>query len=203
MGGGDTDVVLCSVTQQVMAKMAKSTGERGCTIKQFTWMKPPSFARRVDPIVVENWIQDIEEILAVLSCTDEQKVSFASFKLIGEAKRWWRSTILIEKQRLNPMPVMWGQFKELFFERYFLAIIWSAKAIEFLHLAQGKMKVSQYAAQFIELSQFASHLAPDEKKKIRKLEEGSRQNLFEQVIYFQAQTFTKVVNGATVIESGM
>ncbi|XP_057958459.1 uncharacterized protein LOC131151223 [Malania oleifera] len=47
IGGGDTNAVLRSVTQQ-----------------------------------------DIEEMLAVLPCMDEQKVAFATFKLKGEAKRW-------------------------------------------------------------------------------------------------------------------
>ncbi|XP_057962340.1 glycine-rich RNA-binding protein RZ1A-like [Malania oleifera] len=56
----------------------------------------------------------------------------------------------------------------------------SAKAAKFLHLVQGQMTVSQYAARFVELSRFALHLAPDEKKKARKFEEGMRQNFFEQ-----------------------
>ncbi|XP_057965549.1 exopolygalacturonase-like [Malania oleifera] len=77
---------------------------------------------------------DIEETLFVLPCTDEQKVVFAAFKLIGEAKRQWRSARLIEEQRLVPIPVTWDQFKELLFERYFPTIIRSAKAVEFVHL---------------------------------------------------------------------
>ncbi|XP_057948336.1 uncharacterized protein LOC131144008 [Malania oleifera] len=186
-----------------MAEMARSTRERGYMIEQFMRMKPPSFAKKVDPIVAENWVQDIEEILVVLSYTDKHKVSFTSFKLTGEAKCWWRSARLIKEQRPNPVPVTWSRFKELFFERYFPSIIRSAKATNFLHLAQGQMIVSQYAAQFIELSHFASHLAPDEDKKVRKFEEGLRQNLYVQVIDFQAQTFVEVVDRAAVIENGM
>ncbi|XP_057981190.1 zinc finger BED domain-containing protein RICESLEEPER 3-like [Malania oleifera] len=34
-------------------------------------MRPPSFAKGVDPLVADNWVQDIEDILAVLLCTDE------------------------------------------------------------------------------------------------------------------------------------
>ncbi|XP_057954069.1 uncharacterized protein LOC131148376 [Malania oleifera] len=142
-------------------------------------------------------------MLAVLPCTDEQKVLFVTFKLIGEAKCWWRSARLIEEQRPNPVLVMWSRFRELFFERYFPIIIWSAKVVEFMHLAQGQKTISQYAAQFIEFSQFSPHLAPNEDKKARKFEEDLRQNLFEQVIGFRAQTFAEVVDRATVIESGM
>ncbi|XP_057975930.1 uncharacterized protein LOC131163350 [Malania oleifera] len=152
-------------------------------------MNPPSFVGGLDPIVAENWVQDVEKILAVLACSDEQKVAFASFKLTGE--------------RPDPVPVSWSRFKELFFERYFPAIIRSAKATKFLHLAQGQRTVSQYATRFIELSHFAPYLAPDEEEKARNFEEGLRQNLFEQVIGFRAQTFSEVVDRAAIIESGI
>ncbi|XP_057975980.1 uncharacterized protein LOC131163405 [Malania oleifera] len=203
MGGGDIDAILGKVTQQVMAEKARSIGEHGCMIEQFTRMKPLSFTRGPDLIIVENWVQDVEEMLEVLACTDEQKVAFASFKLTGEVKRWWRLARLIEEQRPNPVPVSRSRFKELFFERYFLAIVRSAKTSEFLHLAQGQMIVSQYASRFIELLRFSPHIALDEEKKVRKFEEGLRQNLFEQVISFRAQMFMEVVDGAAIIESGM
>ncbi|XP_057982369.1 uncharacterized protein LOC131167589 [Malania oleifera] len=166
--------------------MARSSREHGCSIEQFTWMKSPYFAGGDEPIVVENWVQDNEETLAVLPCIDEQKVVFAAFKLTGEAKCWWRSVRLIEDQRLVLVPVIWDQFKELFFELYFPSIVRRAKAVKSMHLVQGQMTVSQYAAQFIELSHFAPHLAPNQEKKARK-----------------AQTFTEVVNRATIIESGI
>ncbi|XP_057956730.1 uncharacterized protein LOC131150161 [Malania oleifera] len=122
-----------------MAEMARSGGECGCIIEQFTLMKPPSFAGGLDPIAVENWVQDVEEILAVLARTNEQKVAFATFKLTGEAKSWWRLVRIIEEQKPDPVPVSWSRFKELFFERYFLTIVRSVKVAEFLHLAQGQM----------------------------------------------------------------
>ncbi|XP_057968055.1 uncharacterized protein LOC131157727 [Malania oleifera] len=166
-------------------------------------MRPPSFSGGADFLAAENWVQDIEDMLPVLKCTNEQKVVFVMFKLRGEARCWWRSARLIKEQILDLVPVMWSRFKELFFERYFPTIIWSAKAAEFMHLSQGQITVSQYVARFIELSQFVPHMALGEEKKVRKFEEGMRKNLFEQVIGFWAQTFADVVDRATVIESGM
>ncbi|XP_057969300.1 uncharacterized protein LOC131158445 [Malania oleifera] len=136
-------------------------------------MRPSLFSGGPDPLVAANWVHDMEDILAVLSCTDEQKVLFATFKLTGEAKRWWRLARL------------------------------SAKAVEFLHLTQGSLIVQQYMARIIELSQFAPFLVPDEERKVRKFEEGLRQSLLERVIGFQAQTVAEVVDRAAVIESGL
>jgi hypothetical protein len=32
----------------------------------------------------------VEELLATLGCTNEQKVAYAACKLTGEAKCWWQ-----------------------------------------------------------------------------------------------------------------
>ncbi|KAF5472045.1 hypothetical protein F2P56_008793 [Juglans regia] len=54
-------------------------------------MHPPTFDGRGDATLAEDWIQDIEELLRVINCTDVQKVLYSAFKLTGEAKRWWIS----------------------------------------------------------------------------------------------------------------
>ncbi|XP_057950855.1 zinc finger BED domain-containing protein RICESLEEPER 2-like [Malania oleifera] len=56
MGGRNSDAVLRSVTQQVMDKMARSSGEHICTIEQFTRMRPSSFSGGADPLAAENWV---------------------------------------------------------------------------------------------------------------------------------------------------
>ncbi|XP_057981285.1 uncharacterized protein LOC131166728 [Malania oleifera] len=166
-------------------------------------MKPPSFSRGSDPLVAESWVQSIEDMLVVLPCTDEHKEVFVTFKLTREAKCWWRSTNLIEEKRLDLVAVTWSQFLELFFDRYFPAIVRRVKAVEFLHLTQEQLTIQQYATCSIELSRFSPHLVPDKEKKARKFEEDLRQNLFEQVIGFQAQIFAEVVDKAAIIESDM
>ncbi|XP_057957137.1 AT-hook motif nuclear-localized protein 20-like [Malania oleifera] len=92
--------------------MARSSGERSCSIEQFMRMKPPSFVGGDDLIVAENWVQDIKVTLMVLLCMDEQKViGFRSQKfteivdraaiiesvLLSEfailANRWWAGQV--------------------------------------------------------------------------------------------------------------
>jgi hypothetical protein len=45
-----------------------------------------SFDGRGDHICVENWMNDVEELLATLGCMNEHKVAYAAYKLTGEAK---------------------------------------------------------------------------------------------------------------------
>ncbi|XP_057950876.1 uncharacterized protein LOC131145695 [Malania oleifera] len=141
MGGRDQNVVLRSITQQVRAKMARGSQERSCTIEQFMRIRPPSFFGGAVPLMAKNWVQDIDEMMAVLPRTNEQKVLFATFKLIDEAKGLWRSTKLLEEQTLDPITLTWNHFWEIFFERYFPSIVRSVKAVEFLHLTQGPMTI--------------------------------------------------------------
>ncbi|XP_057953937.1 uncharacterized protein LOC131148227 [Malania oleifera] len=202
MARRDFDALLRNVTQQVMSEMVRSLGGWSYMIEQFTRMRPPSFSRGADPLVAENWVQDIKDIMVILPCTDEQKVLFATFKLTGEAKRWWRSTRLLEEQRPDPVMVMSYHFREIFYKRYFLVTVMSAKAAEFLHLTQEPMTVQQYVARFIKLSRFAPYLVPDEERRARKFAKGLRQSLYEQVIGFWAQTFAEVVDRVRVIEGG-
>ncbi|XP_057965316.1 uncharacterized protein LOC131155885 [Malania oleifera] len=151
--------------------MARSSGGRSCMIEQFTSMRPISFSGGADPLVAENWVQDMEDMLAVLLCIDELKVSFATFKLTEEVKRLWRSTRLLEEKR--PEPIADSKIQ------HFPATVKNAKAAEFLHLTQGPMTIQQYAARFIELSWFAPYLVSDEERKVRKFKEGLRYEALE------------------------
>ncbi|XP_057969591.1 uncharacterized protein LOC131158752 [Malania oleifera] len=73
--------------------------DRGCTIEQFTRMSSSTFVGGADPIVPKDWVQETKELLVILHCTEEQWVQYATFKLVGEAKRWWRVVKLVEEQR--------------------------------------------------------------------------------------------------------
>ena len=64
----------------------------GCSFETFMKQNPPSFDRKPNPTEAENWFLQMEKLLEALDCIDSQKVRFATFKLIGEAEHWWRST---------------------------------------------------------------------------------------------------------------
>ncbi|XP_041020483.1 uncharacterized protein LOC121262135 [Juglans microcarpa x Juglans regia] len=179
-----------------------NNSEGGCTFEQFNRTHPPTFDRRSDFSAAEDWIQDIEEIFSVLECTDQQKVRFAAFKLIGEAKRWWNSEKAIREADGTGV-VSWPHFKQNFFDRFFPKADWEARAQEYTNLVQGTMTVCQYAAKFAKLSRFASYLIPDEEKKARKFEEGLNYKIYERVMLLQIQSFSKLVHKAMLVEQNI
>jgi hypothetical protein len=58
-----------------------------CSLKDFYSHHSKSFDERGDHIRAENWLKDVEELLATLGCTNEHKVAYVAYKLTGEAKR--------------------------------------------------------------------------------------------------------------------
>ncbi|XP_057960892.1 uncharacterized protein LOC131152943 [Malania oleifera] len=151
--------------------------ELGDSIEKFNHLKPLTFTGSTNPILVENWIREIEKILVVLQCTDEQKVLYAVFKLIGEAERWWEVVELLEEKRLVPVAMTWSHFREVFFDLYFLVSVRKAKVEEFLNLTQGQLIVQQYAARFLVLSWFAPYMVPDEAMKAWKFDMGLKREI--------------------------
>ncbi|XP_057962136.1 uncharacterized protein LOC131153705 [Malania oleifera] len=166
-----------------MAEITRSSRERGgpssaqrCTIEKFMKMNPPAFSRATNPAVAENWVQEIEKILTVLYCTDEQRVLYAMYRLAREAERWWAATRLLEEQKAIP---------------------------EFLSLSQGSLTIPQYAARFIELSRFCPYVVPNEAKKVRMFERNLRRDIYRQVAVLRIQDFTELVDKATIAKESL
>jgi hypothetical protein len=53
----------------------------GCSLKDFCSHHLESFDGRGDHIRAENWLNDVEELLATLGCTNEQRLAYATYKL--------------------------------------------------------------------------------------------------------------------------
>ena len=85
-----------------------------------------------------------------MGSTDAQKVTFATFMLMGEAENWWDyARRQLENDGRN---LTWELFRNLFLEKYFSEDLRKRKEIEFLELKQGNMSVGEYAAKFEEMS---------------------------------------------------
>ncbi|XP_057962214.1 uncharacterized protein LOC131153772 [Malania oleifera] len=144
---------------------------------------PIVLRRGVNPIVAKDWAQEIKELLGMLECTEEQKVRFATFKLVREAKRWWRSAKMVEEQCLGYASITRSLYREVFFRRYF--------------------PIATREAKVVELSRFAPHMGPDEPKKAWIFERGLRQGVRSQVALLLTQSFSGPVNKAMAVETSI
>jgi hypothetical protein len=175
--------------------------QHGCTFEQFNKQHPPVFEGQPDAIAAENWVSQMEKLMEVMCCTDDQMVRYATFKLTAEAERWW----IAKKEHLQQLlgdgvPITWKDFKNAFLERFFPQSVRQAKAQEFTDLVQGSLTVEQYAAKFIELSRFAPYLVSTEDLKARKFERGLQSRIMNQVVGFEISNLSDLISKASVIE---
>jgi hypothetical protein len=90
----------------------KEGEQRGCTFEQFNKQRPPIFEGQPDAIAAENWISQMEKLMEVMCCTDDQMVRYATFKLAAEAERWWIAKKEHLQQQLGEgVPITWKELQ--------------------------------------------------------------------------------------------
>ncbi|XP_043705332.1 uncharacterized protein LOC122655180 [Telopea speciosissima] len=144
-----------------------------------------------DSLLPVKWIKEMEKAFEFLGCNEEQKISYARYKLQQEAEAWWQITkpILAAAQ-----PVLtWEIFKEAFFGNYFPTSVRKKKEVELMELVQGPRSVLEYQQKFEELFFFAPpHLNTNEAKP-QKFEDGLRPSLATVMITYKTQGYSEVV----------
>nr|GEY11626.1 reverse transcriptase domain-containing protein [Tanacetum cinerariifolium] len=88
-----------------------------CCYKSFLNCKPSEFHRDSDPMIVTNWLREIEDIFEISEYSLRQRVKYASHLLKGEARHWW-NMIKIARGDDVASVLTWKEFKELVIENY-------------------------------------------------------------------------------------
>ncbi|XP_038880474.1 uncharacterized protein LOC120072134 [Benincasa hispida] len=142
-------------------------------VQEFMKFNPSTFDESsVDPIIVENWITEIETIFCHMNTPEGQKVNCATFMLRGEANFWWKSI-----QRIIKGSTLWQQFRQAFYNKYFPLTVRYQKEVEFLNLHQQNMSVAEYKQKFDFLSPFVTQIVDIEKKKVESFIWGLREGI--------------------------
>ena len=138
--------------------------------KKIATLKPPTFVGKEDPMLLENWLRDMEKIFTANGTPEAQKVNQATFYLREDADTWWET----EGQTISNQPNFdWDSFKVAIRGRFFPEHIRRQKCSEFNRLNQGKfMSVKEYAQKFNEYAKFCPNMVPDEVSKAQKFEDG-------------------------------
>ena len=186
-----------NVPEQPARPMPGAEGMHRTTIKQFQQLKPPTFYGTPDPMAAESWLLGIERVFEVLPCTEDQKVTFATFTFEGAALVWW------QLKRPLELVWLWPRFLEVFNEEYFPEMVRDQKIQEFLNLKQGNSTVIEYNTKFIELSRYAPHIVSTESRKARRFEAGLRWNIKNQVIILRLPTHQEVLHRALIAEGSL
>ena len=97
-------------------------------------------------------------------------------------------------------PITREKFKGVFYDNYFPEVVRERKEREFADLVQGSMIVEQYAAKFIELSRFGTHLILTEAKKASRFQKGLNERLQHHLIASGIDNYAELVKRAMRLE---
>ncbi|GFZ16927.1 hypothetical protein Acr_26g0001970 [Actinidia rufa] len=77
-------------TMQVPVRTAESRATTA--MKAFLQLRPPMFKGEPDPLVAEDWLEQVTRALDTILVTEEDlRVLFASYQLQGDALQWWKT----------------------------------------------------------------------------------------------------------------
>ena len=160
-------------------------------LEQFQKMKPLVFEGEVDPLQAETWLLQIEKILDVMNCTDEQRVSFSSFMFQKKVEYWWR--VVKGSVKSTREPITWKLLVHKSTEKYIPETTRDKMASEFLELRQSQMNVSQYDQRFTQLSRYAVALVKSEAERIKRFVKGLKSEIRGRLILLQLRNYLQAV----------
>jgi len=147
---------------------------------------------------------DVEEILRLAGCTEEQMVQWTAYRLAGEARNWWvAKKVLLIQELGSEEAISWQQFQKEFLQQYFPKILRDGKAREFIDLTQGNLIVAQYTGRFNELARFTPYLVANEENWVRKIEQGLNPQIHDRVVCLEIRDFVELVNKAFLAEKSL
>ena len=98
-----------------MDRATTPQGQRVGTLTDFMRMSPAVFTGTEEPLVVEKWLTDMENLLEGANVPEVDRVKMVKLRFTDVARSWW----LAEEAKLQA-PITWKQLSDGFFERFFL-----------------------------------------------------------------------------------
>ncbi|MCH80451.1 retrotransposon protein, partial [Trifolium medium] len=171
--------------------------------REYNRNHPPEFNGEGDPQEAKRWIKQMEKIFGMATCSEEDKVVYATHQFRGAAEDWWEGA----KRRMeaNEVDVNWTNFKRVMMEKYLPKTFRIRKAQEFLELKQGGMSVTEFTKKFEELSHYSSHNQheTDEEWKINQYKYGLRGEIEHTVGQQDFTCFDDLVHKSLVAETSI
>nr|GEV75707.1 reverse transcriptase domain-containing protein [Tanacetum cinerariifolium] len=102
---------------QKRLRKRKEAQRDGCGYKAFLNCNQAEFYGDSDPVIVTNWLKEIEDMFEISEFLTRQMVKYASYLLKGEARHWW-DIIKITRGDDVASVMKWEEFEDLVMENY-------------------------------------------------------------------------------------
>nr|GFC33146.1 zinc finger, CCHC-type, retrotransposon Gag domain protein [Tanacetum cinerariifolium] len=153
-------------------------------IERFTKLKPFAFRSAATPAEEEEWITHMEKLFQVLGCPDNFKTRLAAFKLEGDALSWWKAHLRTQVGGDAFADICtWVAFREIFYNRYFLASEQQCYEREYRSICQLDRENSrEYMERFTRLASFVGAAAGDAQRQARHFKWGLKKWVLDRIV---------------------
>ena len=88
--------------------------QRPGSVADFKKLFPAEFFGTKKPLVAEQWLSDMTELMTVARIPEDNQVEVIKLHIKDMAKNWWKAT-----EATLQKPISWDQFSKSFLERFF------------------------------------------------------------------------------------
>nr|CAD1842616.1 unnamed protein product [Ananas comosus var. bracteatus] len=158
----------------------------------FRKFDPPVFDReKVEPWMVESWVDSMETLFKDLYTLEKDKVPLATHCLERTAKVWWKR---IKRDRASDLPPLtWEEFRGLLYVNYFPDSEKKKLQEQFRKLKQGSRLVGEYyEREFSHIIDCVPDVVRDDRDRADWFERGLRPDIYKVVHILKLTTFAEV-----------
>ncbi|XP_073033781.1 uncharacterized protein [Primulina eburnea] len=127
------------------------------------------------------------------------RVRCTTYLLMDDASLWWEGV----ERGVNLATITWPQFKEIFYEKYFIADVKGRPKREFMSLRHGDLSVADYVKKFDRGCNFLPLIAREPAEKLRYFMDGLRPTLRNNVMMMHPLDYATATTCAFKSEQAM
>ncbi|KAG0481509.1 hypothetical protein HPP92_012367 [Vanilla planifolia] len=202
---GDTQQELAQTLISLLRSIGSTSSHReeasiDLVVDQFQRMHPPSFAGEEDPMIAENWLEQMNIIFEGISCSDDRKVALAVLVLKDAARLWWSSRHRLRFSSIPMKDISWEDFTKEFEQRYMPLSIKAKTMKELNNLRQEKLSVTVYEIKFSHLAKYVSQLVTPEEQRCYMFRRGLWDEIRAALVAFRTTNYVELLEHAHMVQ---
>ena len=174
----------------------REENRRMIILRELLRQSPPTFQGSSNPLDVDRWIRRVTKVFDGLGVAEDFKVGLTTYLFDGEVDHWWESV----KRRRDISALTWGEFVQIFQNKYFLKSIRDRMKADFLALQHGSTIVVEYERRFTELFHYAMNFISTEANRAKLFEQGLRSTIQEKLVALKIRDYGDMVDRSALME---
>ncbi|GJZ67727.1 reverse transcriptase domain-containing protein, partial [Tanacetum coccineum] len=190
--GNQNGNVVNENVQENMGNVLVNGNRVGCSYKEFLACNPKEYDGKGGVVVLTRWIEKMESVQDMSSCSNDQKVKYTAGSFVGKALMWWNSQIRTLSQEVA-VSMSWNDFKFMMIQEFCPSHEMQKLESELWNHAMVGAGHAAYTDRFHELARLVPYLVTPESRMIERYVYGLTPQIRGMVAATEPKTMQKAV----------